>query len=112
MLPTSLISITAVSLIFVTTSTLILTTVPVNVKSLCGGMLNTAFQIGSGVALAISAAVTEEVDIHKGHGIAQQYSTGLWCSTGLAGLGLIVALFSVRRKGIGPGDRTDSDVLV
>lgn len=39
-LPSSLISITAVSLIFVTTSTLILTTVPVNVKSLCGGMVS------------------------------------------------------------------------
>ncbi|BCR82763.1 MFS transporter [Aspergillus chevalieri] len=111
-LPASLISITAVSLIFVTTSTLILTTVPVNVKSLCGGMLNTAFQIGSGVALAISAAVTDAVDISKGHSIAQQYSTGLWCSAGLAGLGLIIAFFSVRRKGIGPNDRTDADIAV
>ncbi|RAL06199.1 MFS transporter [Aspergillus ibericus CBS 121593] len=107
-LPTSLISITAVSLIFVTTSTAILTTVPVNVKSLCGGMLNTAFQIGSGVALAISAAVTEAVDIKKGHDLAQQYATGLWCSAGLAGLGLIIAVGSVRRRGIGPGDRDDS----
>ncbi|KAF7591891.1 hypothetical protein BBP40_000938 [Aspergillus hancockii] len=106
-LPTSLISITAVSLIFVTTSTTILTTVPVNVKSLCGGMLNTAFQIGSGVALAISAAVTEVVDIKKGHGLAQQYSTGLWCSAGLAGLGLVIAMISVRRRGIGPADRND-----
>lgn len=68
-------------------------------------MLNTAFQIGSGVALAISAAVTEEVDIKKGHGLAQQYSTGLWCSAGLAGLGLIAVLIAVRRKGIGPQDR-------
>ncbi|RAL07824.1 MFS transporter [Aspergillus homomorphus CBS 101889] len=106
--PTSLISITAVSLIFVTTSTCILTTVPINVKSLCGGMLNTAFQIGSGVALAISAAVTEAVDIEKGHDLAHQYSTGLWCSAGLAGLGLIVAFFAVRRRGIGPEDRVDS----
>ncbi|OJJ98434.1 hypothetical protein ASPACDRAFT_44941 [Aspergillus aculeatus ATCC 16872] len=106
--PTSLISITAVSLIFVTTSTCILTTVPINVKSLCGGMLNTAFQIGSGVALAISAAVTEAVDIEKGHDLAHQYSTGLWCSAGLAGLGLLVALFSVRRRGIAPENRVDS----
>lgn len=75
-------------------------------------MLNTAFQIGSGVALAISAAVTDAVDIQKGHSVAQQYSTGLWCSTGLAGLGLLIAFFSVSRKGIGPDDRTDSDVVV
>ncbi|KNG86156.1 MFS transporter [Aspergillus nomiae NRRL 13137] len=111
-LPTSLISITAVSLIFVTTSTTILTTVPVSVKSLCGGMLNTAFQIGSGVALAISAAVTEAVDIKKGHSLAQQYATGLWCSAGLAGLGLLIAMISVRRRGIGPGDRNDTPVAI
>ncbi|KAJ5379180.1 permease of the major facilitator superfamily [Penicillium cosmopolitanum] len=109
-LATSLISITAVSLIFVTTSTTILTSVPVDVKSLCGGMLNTAFQIGSGVALAISAATTEVVDIEKGHDIAQQYATGLWCSTGIAGLGLVIGVLAVRRKGIGPNDRMGESV--
>ncbi|KAJ5212485.1 permease of the major facilitator superfamily [Penicillium cinerascens] len=108
-LATSLISISAVSFIFVTTSTTILTSVPVEVKSLCGGMLNTAFQIGSGVALAISAATTEAVDIKKGHGLAQQYSTGLWCSTGLAGLGIIIGCFAVQRRGIGPKDRVGGD---
>ncbi|KAJ5587705.1 permease of the major facilitator superfamily [Penicillium hispanicum] len=111
-LGTSLISISAVSLIFVTTTTSILTSVPVEVKSLCGGMLNTAFQIGSGVALAISAATTEAVDIKKGHGLAEQYSTGLWCSTGMAGLGLVIGLIAVRRKGIGPSDRTGGPVAL
>ncbi|KAJ5151997.1 permease of the major facilitator superfamily [Penicillium capsulatum] len=109
-LATSMISISAVSFIFVTTSTTILTSVPVEVKSLCGGMLNTAFQIGSGVALAISAATTQAVDIEKGHGLAQQYSTGLWCSTGLAGLGLIIGFLTVHRKGIGPKDRVNAPV--
>jgi hypothetical protein len=122
-LPTSLISISSVSFIFVTTSTVVLTSVPVEVKSLAGGMvsfsflalpllytniinqLNTAFQIGSGVALAISAAVTDAVDIQQGHGLAEQYATGLWCSVGLAGLGLIIGIVSVRHKGIGPKDR-------
>lgn len=131
-LPTSLISISSVSLIFVTTSTVILTSVPVHIKSLCGGMvspsplssnscvgqnytnteqLNTAFQIGSGFALAISAAVTTEVDMKQNHGLSQQYSTGLWCSAGLAGLGLIIALIAVRRKGIGPQDRMGDPVV-
>ncbi|KAJ5521823.1 hypothetical protein N7527_005938 [Penicillium freii] len=104
-LPTSLISISSVSFIFVTTSTVVLTSVPVEVKSLAGGMLNTAFQIGSGVALAISAAVTDAVDIQQGHSLAEQYATGLWCSVGLAGLGLIIGLLAVRHKGIGPKDR-------
>lgn len=102
---------------------MVLTSVPVEVKSLAGGMvsfsfpifniyilthpnqLNTAFQIGSGVALAISAAVTDAVDIQKGHSLAEQYATGLWCSVSLAGLGLVIGLFAVRHKGIGPKDR-------
>ncbi|KAJ5777388.1 major facilitator superfamily-domain-containing protein [Penicillium odoratum] len=111
-LATSLISISAVSFIFVTTSTTILTSVPVEVKSLCGGMLNTAFQIGSGVALAISAATTSAVDIEKEHGLPQQYSTGLWCSTGFAGLGLIIGIFAVRRKGAYPKDRLGGPVAI
>ncbi|KAJ6006262.1 major facilitator superfamily-domain-containing protein [Penicillium sp. IBT 35674x] len=111
-LATSLLSISAVSFIFVTTSTTILTSVPVEVKSLCGGMLNTAFQIGSGVALAISAATTSAVDIQKGHGLPQQYATGLWCSTGFAGLGLVIGVFAVRRKGASPKDRLGGPVAV
>ncbi|KAJ5691247.1 permease of the major facilitator superfamily [Penicillium malachiteum] len=111
-LATSLISISAVSFIFVTTSTTILTSVPVEVKSLCGGMLNTAFQIGSGVALAISAATTQAVDIKKGHGLPQQYSTGLWCSVGFAGLGLVIGIFAVSRKGAGPKDRMGGPVAI
>lgn len=39
-LPTSLISISSVSFIFVTTSTVVLTSVPVEVKSLAGGMVS------------------------------------------------------------------------
>lgn len=74
--------------------------------------LNTAFQLGSGVALAVSAATTEAVDIRNGRGIAQQYSTGLWCSTGIAGLGLIIGLIAVRRKGIGPNDRIGGPVAI
>ncbi|KAI9930774.1 hypothetical protein ASPWEDRAFT_107167 [Aspergillus wentii DTO 134E9] len=105
--PTSLLSVAGVSLAYVTATTTMLNSVPVNVKSLCGGMLNTAFQIGSGVALAISAAVTEAVDVKKGHDLSQQYATGLWCSAGLAGLGLLVSLFGVKNRGIGPSDKGD-----
>lgn len=42
-LPTSLISISSVSFIFVTTSTVVLTSVPVEVKSLAGGMVSVSF---------------------------------------------------------------------
>ncbi|KAE8339000.1 hypothetical protein BDV24DRAFT_165766 [Aspergillus arachidicola] len=47
-------------------------------QSLCGGMLNTAFQIGSGVALAISAAVTEAVDIEQGCGARRDWAGLVW----------------------------------
>jgi hypothetical protein len=54
--------------------------------------LNTAFQIGSGVALAISAATTEAVDIEKGHAIAQQYSTGFGAPLDLQALASLLGL--------------------
>lgn len=38
-LPTSLISVTGVSIAYITASTTMLAGVPVNVKSLCGGMV-------------------------------------------------------------------------
>jgi hypothetical protein len=36
------------------------------------------------------------VDINKGHGVAQQYTTGLWCTSGIAGIGLIFAVFFLK----------------
>lgn len=62
--------------------------------------------------MAISAAVTEAADIKKGHDLAQQYSTGLWCSVALGGLGLIIGVFAVRRNGIGPEDRMGDPVAI
>ena len=62
--------------------------------------------------MAISAAVTEAADIEKGHGLAQQYSTGLWCSVGLGAAGLIIGFFAVRRHGIGPEDRMGDPVAI
>lgn len=85
--------------------------VPVNVKSLCGGMINTAFQIGSGVALAISSAVTQSVDASKGHSQVQEYTTGLWCTAGLAGVGFLFSLVGVRHKGCNPNDSGKEDPI-
>ncbi|KAL2009428.1 hypothetical protein VTN00DRAFT_5235 [Thermoascus crustaceus] len=74
---TSIMGVAGVSVMYITTSTIMLSSVPVNVKSLCGGMINTAFQLGSGVALALTAAIVKAVDIKNHHGIMKQYSTGL-----------------------------------
>ncbi|OKL60184.1 hypothetical protein UA08_04926 [Talaromyces atroroseus] len=95
-LPTSFISVTGISIGYITASTLMLISAPMNVKSLCGGMINTAYQIGGGVTLAICSAVVQEVDIDKGHDLAQQYTTGLWCTAGVSGVGLLVAVFFLK----------------
>lgn len=111
MLPTSLISVIGVSIAYITASTTMLSGVPMNVKSLCGGMINTAFQIGSGVALAISSAVTQSVDVQKGHSQVQEYQTGLWCTAGLAGLGFLFSLVGVRHTGCNPNKSGKEDPM-
>ncbi|KKY24998.1 putative mfs transporter [Phaeomoniella chlamydospora] len=63
--PSSILGVVGVSIVYVSVSVIMLASVPVNVKSLCGGMVNTAFQIGSGVALALSSAIVQAVQ--KGH---------------------------------------------
>ena len=54
--------------------------------------LNTAFQFGAAVALAIASAVTQEVDVKRHHSLWQQYRTGLACSAVTAGVGLLVSV--------------------
>ncbi|QKX56319.1 uncharacterized protein TRUGW13939_03420 [Talaromyces rugulosus] len=95
-LPTIFISVTAISIGYISASTFMLLSAPMHVKSLCGGMINTAYQIGGGVSLAICSAVVQAVDIDKGHDVAQQYTTGLWCTAGISGVGLIVAVFFLK----------------
>jgi predicted MFS family arabinose efflux permease len=95
-LPTSVMVVTGVSICYICITNIMLGSVPANVKSLCGGLVNTAFQIGSGVSLALAAAVVDAVDIKKGHDEATQYQTGLYCCIGLSGLGLIVSAFGLR----------------
>lgn len=97
--PTTLLSVAGTTIVYATITVVLLSSVPVNVKSLCGGMINTAFQIGSGVGLALSSAVVQAVDTSKGHSELKQYETGLWCVVGLAGVGLIASVFGLKDKG-------------
>lgn len=64
------------------------------------GQINTAFQIGSGVGLALTSAIVTAVDINKGHSIMEQYSTGLWCCVGFAGIGLFSTLIGIKSTSI------------
>ncbi|GAB7347058.1 hypothetical protein MBLNU459_g3197t2 [Dothideomycetes sp. NU459] len=56
-LPTTLLVVIGVTICYVCIINILLGSVPVNVKSLCGGLVNTAFQIGSGVILALTSAI-------------------------------------------------------
>ncbi|WYZ46252.1 hypothetical protein EsH8_IX_000477 [Colletotrichum jinshuiense] len=97
--PTTVMGVAGTTIVYCTITVVLLASVPVNVKSLCGGMINTAFQIGSGVGLALANAVVQAVDTSKGHSQLQQYNTGLWCCVGLAGVGVIASTFGVKNMG-------------
>ncbi|KAM0548048.1 hypothetical protein ACHAPJ_010106 [Fusarium lateritium] len=97
--PTTVLGVFGVTIVYCTITVVLLSSVPNGVKSLCGGMINTAFQIGSGVGLALSSAVVQAVDTSKGHGLLHQYSTGLWCCVGLAGVGMVASLVGVKNVG-------------
>ncbi|KIL92365.1 hypothetical protein FAVG1_04776 [Fusarium avenaceum] len=97
--PTTVIGVFGVTIVYCTITVVLLESVPNGVKSLCGGMINTAFQIGSGVGLALSSAVVQAVETSKGHGLLHQYSTGLWCCVGLAGVGMVASLVGVKNIG-------------
>ncbi|KAI1085896.1 major facilitator superfamily transporter [Whalleya microplaca] len=75
--PTTVIGVAGTTIVYCTITVVLLASVPVNVKSLCGGMINTAFQIGSGVGLALASAIVQAIDTNKGHSRLQQYGTGL-----------------------------------
>lgn len=91
-LPATVLGVAGVTVGYCTITVVLLSSVPNNVKSLCAGMINTAYQIGSGVALALSTAVVQAVDVKKGHSLLRQYETGLWCCVGLGALSLISAV--------------------
>jgi predicted MFS family arabinose efflux permease len=102
--PTSVVGVAGVTVTYCTVSIFMLSSVPVNAKSLCGGMVNIAFQIGSGVGLALSNAVVEAVAVKKGHGELKQYETGLWCCVGLASVGFVASTVGVRSQGSVKGE--------
>lgn len=94
--PTTVIGVAGITIVYCTITVVLLASVPLNVKSLCGGMINTAFQIGSGVGIALASAIVQAVDTSKGHGRVQQYGTGLWCCVGLAGIGMVASTVGVK----------------
>lgn len=91
--PTCVISVMGIAITYCTITVVALASVPLSAKSLCGGMINTSFQIGSGVGLAVASAIVQATEINKGHGLLSQYETGMWCCVGFAGIGFLGCLF-------------------
>ncbi|KAA8575070.1 hypothetical protein MFRU_002g03150 [Monilinia fructicola] len=110
-LPTSLLVVAAVTIVYCSCTIILLESVPTSVKSLCGGMINTAFQIGSGVGLALSSAVVQAVDTNQGKGIIEQYCTGLWFCVAFGGVGFVASAVGVRNSTAGRfgGRRGDAE---
>ncbi|KAJ8066242.1 hypothetical protein OCU04_005325 [Sclerotinia nivalis] len=100
-LPTSLLVVAAVTIVYCSCTIILLSSVPTSVKSLCGGMINTAFQIGSGVGLALSSAVVQAVDTREGKDSLEQYCTGLWFCVAFGGVGLVASVVGVRNSTAG-----------
>ncbi|KPM44220.1 hypothetical protein AK830_g2358 [Neonectria ditissima] len=96
--PTTIVGVAGTTIVYCTITVVLLDSVPTNVKSLCGGMINTAFQIGSGVGLALASAIVQAVDTRKGHSMLQQYCTGLWCCVGLAGIGMVASGVGIKNS--------------
>lgn len=69
-----------------------------------GGLVNTAFQIGTAIGLAVCSIVqnsqsgglsNEQMDTHAR---ARSLSAGLWMATGLAGVSCLMALLFIKRS--------------
>jgi len=91
--PTCVVSVMGIAITYCTITVVALASVPVSAKSLCGGMINTSFQIGSGLGLAVASAIVQTTETNQGHGLLSQYKTGMWCCVGLAGIGLLASVF-------------------
>lgn len=112
-LPTSILTVAGVTIVYCSCTIILLSSVPVAVKSLCGGMINTAFQIGSGVGLALTSAVVQAVDTNKGKGAVEQYSTGLWVCVAFGGVGFVASAFGVRNSSAeGFGGRKGEKIVI
>jgi hypothetical protein len=71
-----------------------------SIKSTAGGLINTAFQIGTAVGLALCGVVFGSVPGHQSDADdwarMKAYSAALWMSTGLVSLSFLIALFGIK----------------
>ena len=72
----------------------------ISLRSAHVGLINTAFQIGSGFGLAICAAVvtgtTRDADLTNIPSLLKGYQNALWTTVGFCGLGLVLSVFGIK----------------
>ncbi|THU88061.1 MFS general substrate transporter [Dendrothele bispora CBS 962.96] len=99
--PTSILGCIGLTIGWSACSIALVSAVPNSAKSLAGGLINTAFQIGSGFGLAITSAVNESVlnktsNPQDPSSLMLGYRAALFTTIGLVGTALILVTFTVR----------------
>lgn len=97
-LPTSILCVCGPSVVFCTITVVLMASVTPDMQSLCGGMVNTAFQLGGGVGLAVVSSIVQSTQTNKGRSLTKQYTTGMWICMALAGLATAIIVLGVRSK--------------
>ncbi|KAF5392230.1 hypothetical protein D9757_001595 [Collybiopsis confluens] len=100
--PMTMICVTGISIGYNVASIALVSAVPPVAKSLAGGLINTAFQIGSGFGLAITSLVYENVlkkqpSQSDPSSLMKGYQAALYTSCGLVGGSLLLTIFTVRQ---------------
>ncbi|GHJ84404.1 hypothetical protein NliqN6_0806 [Naganishia liquefaciens] len=96
-----MIAVTGVSWAYNVLAISLVASVPAGIKSMSGGLINTAFQIGTAVGLSLCGVVAGSISGHDKQDDddwekMRAYSAALWMSTGLIGLSTIIALFGIK----------------
>ncbi|KAJ3053994.1 hypothetical protein HK097_002915 [Rhizophlyctis rosea] len=100
--PSVLIGIAGMASVYTSVTITAYSSVPVHLAGIIGGVLNTAFQFGNGVGLAITTPVATAVSgTSSGAEVEPEqllkgYHAAIWTTVGIIGVGLIVAIVFIR----------------
>ncbi|KAJ3022936.1 hypothetical protein HKX48_004847 [Thoreauomyces humboldtii] len=96
--PSFVIGITGTASVYASVSIAAISAAPAHQAGIVGGLLNTAFQIGGGLGLAIATAVVSGINTSEmtGYELLAGYHDGLWTGSALLALALIIAIIFVK----------------
>ncbi|KAI8916598.1 major facilitator superfamily-domain-containing protein [Powellomyces hirtus] len=114
--PSFIVGVTGLSSVYASVSIAAISAAPADQAGIVGGLLNTAFQIGGGLGLAITTAVSTTFNspTDKGEDLLQGYHAGLWTATAMVGLALVIAIFFIKNVDMSSKQETEvmQEVLV